>query len=40
MSAGYRGDLVLQTARAADGDHAGALTRYRDQVRAWVAEAA
>jgi hexulose-6-phosphate isomerase len=36
---GYRGDLVLQTARAANGDHTGALIRYRDQVRAWVAEA-
>ena len=31
---GYRGDFILQTARAADGDHAGALCRYRDRVRA------
>jgi hexulose-6-phosphate isomerase len=30
--AGYAGDYVLQTARAADGDHAGALARYRDLV--------
>jgi hexulose-6-phosphate isomerase len=29
---GYRGRYVLQTARAADGDHAGALRRYRDMV--------
>lgn len=28
--AGYRGDYVLQVARAADGDHAGALVRARD----------
>jgi hexulose-6-phosphate isomerase len=39
MKSGYRGDLILQTARAADNDHAGALVRYRDQVRAWIAEA-
>ena len=37
---GYRGDVILQTARAADGDQAGALTRYRDQVRAWIQAAA
>jgi hexulose-6-phosphate isomerase len=30
--AGYRGDFILQTARAADGDHLGALVRYRDLV--------
>jgi len=30
--AGYAGDYILQTARAADGDHAGALARYRDLV--------
>jgi hexulose-6-phosphate isomerase len=38
--AGYRGDFVLQTARAADGDHAGVLCRYRDQVRALLDGAA
>ncbi len=27
---GYRGNFILQTARAADEDHAGALCRYRD----------
>ena len=32
---GYGGDFVLQTARAADGDHAGALARYRDCVAHW-----
>jgi hexulose-6-phosphate isomerase len=26
---GYRGNFILQTARAADGDHVGALNRYR-----------
>jgi len=24
----YRGNLILQTARAADGDHAGAIQKY------------
>ncbi len=36
---GYDGAFILQTARAADGDHAGAIARYRDQVRAWLMEA-
>jgi L-ribulose-5-phosphate 3-epimerase len=35
---GYTGRYILQTARAADGDHAGALARYRDMTRAWLAE--
>lgn len=38
--AGYRGRYVLQTARAADGDHVGAACRYRDLVADWLAEAA
>jgi hexulose-6-phosphate isomerase len=29
---GYGGFFILQTARAADGDHAGALARYRQLV--------
>lgn len=29
---GYRGFLILQTARASDGDHAGVLARYRRMV--------
>jgi L-ribulose-5-phosphate 3-epimerase len=33
---GYKGRFVLQTARAADGDHGGALCRYRDLVRGWL----
>jgi hexulose-6-phosphate isomerase len=33
---GYRGDYVLQTARAADGDHAGALEKYRDMTISWI----
>ena len=33
---GYRGHFILQTARAADGDHAGALRRYRDMVMNWL----
>ena len=34
--AGYAGNYILQTARAADGDHAGALCRYRDMTVAWL----
>lgn len=34
--AGYGGSYILQTARAADGDHVGALRRYRDMVTAWL----
>ena len=30
---GYAGSFILQTARAADGDHAAALSRYRDLTR-------
>jgi L-ribulose-5-phosphate 3-epimerase len=33
--ADYAGHFILQTARAEDNDHAGALTRYRDMTRAW-----
>jgi len=34
--AGYKGNYILQTARAADGDHARALCRYRDMTIDWV----
>lgn len=37
---GYRGQYILQTARAADGDHAGALARYRDKTVRWIEDAA
>lgn len=37
---GYRGEYILQTARADDGDHAGALARYRDMTSGWIAGAA
>ena len=37
---GYAGQYVLQTACAADGDHAGALARYRDMTVRWLEEAA
>lgn len=33
----YSGNYILQTARASDGDHAGALRRYRDMATAWIA---
>jgi hypothetical protein len=36
---GCNGNVILQTARAADGDHAGALANYRDVWRrAWSGE--
>lgn len=34
--AGYQGNYICQTARAADGDHAGALRRYKKQIEAWL----
>jgi hexulose-6-phosphate isomerase len=37
---GYVGQYILQTARAADGDHAGALAGYRDMTVQWLEEAA
>jgi L-ribulose-5-phosphate 3-epimerase len=36
---GYSGQYILQTARATDGDHAGALARYRDMTVRWIEEA-
>ncbi len=33
----YSGQYILQTARATDGDHVGALCRYRTQVQQWLA---
>lgn len=33
---GYAGNYILQTARAEDGDHAGALARYRDMTLGWL----
>lgn len=36
---GYRGQYILQTARAADGDHAGVLARYRDMTARWIEDA-
>ncbi len=32
----YSGNFILQTARAADGDHAGTLGRYRDLTLQWT----
>ncbi|MDD5240725.1 MAG: sugar phosphate isomerase/epimerase [Sulfuricella sp.] len=37
--AGYNGNYICQTARAADGDHAEALRRYQAQIQAWLADA-
>lgn len=34
----YSGNYILQTARAADGDHSAAIAKYRDMVLDWVAE--
>ena len=36
---GYSGQYILQTARAADGDHAGALAKYRDMTVRWIEDA-
>ena len=36
---GYTGQYILQTARATDGDHAGALARYRDMTMRWIEDA-
>lgn len=36
VRANYGGNYILQTARAADGDHARALAAYRDQVEGWL----
>lgn len=35
---GYRGNVILQTARAADGRHAETLSAYRAMVLAWMQE--
>ncbi|MBI5329720.1 MAG: sugar phosphate isomerase/epimerase [Betaproteobacteria bacterium] len=34
--AGYAGNYIMQTARAGDGDHAGALTQYRQLIEGWI----
>jgi L-ribulose-5-phosphate 3-epimerase len=34
----YKGNYILQTARAKDGNHARSIVRYRDQVAAWLEE--
>jgi L-ribulose-5-phosphate 3-epimerase len=37
--AGYQGQYILQTARAADNNHGDALARYRDMTMRWIEEA-
>ena len=39
VKSGYKGSWILQTARLADGDAAGALCHYRDLVVEWLAKA-
>jgi hexulose-6-phosphate isomerase len=39
-TSGYRGRYILQTARAADGNHEAALGRYAAMLRAWLTEPA
>lgn len=34
--AGYAGNMIMQTARAKDGDHAGALRQYKAKIEAWA----
>ncbi len=36
LGQGYRGNFVLQTARADDNDHLGLLSRYRDMTLPWI----
>jgi len=33
---GYAGNFILQTARATDEDHAGAISKYRDMIVEWL----
>lgn len=35
---GYQGNLIMQTARALNGDHAGVLNEYISQIKVWVGE--
>ena len=35
---GYQGNHILETARSSIGDHAGALTRYREMTMAWISQ--
>lgn len=37
---GYAGNYIMQTARARDDDHAGAMKTYLRQIEAWIAKAA
>ena len=36
---GYQGNYILQTARAVDGDHVGAICHYRDMAKDWIGQA-
>ncbi len=36
VARGYRGNFILQTARAEDGDHEGAIRRYRNLAAMWL----
>lgn len=38
-NAAYHGYLIMQTARAKDDNHAGALRRYMGQIETWIKEA-
>ena len=33
---GYVGNYIMQTARAADGDHAGAIARFKGMIERWI----
>jgi L-ribulose-5-phosphate 3-epimerase len=37
---GYQGNYIMQTARARDDDHAGAMKTYMQQIKSWVSKAA
>lgn len=36
---GYEGNYILQTARALDNDHVGAIHRYREMAKDWIGQA-
>ena len=38
VGSGYTGNYILQTARASDGDHAGSIVQYSNQVISWLEE--
>lgn len=38
ISSGYRGNFILQTARATDGEHVNTLVKYRGMLESWLTD--